>query len=142
MNPGQQREFMVIARLLLLAILSLPGAGLWSPALAETRVSGAGEAVRLEVNDATVGEALAALGAALGLRYRTSIALDRRVTGVYVGPMERVVSRLLQGNNFIIKKSPAGVEVVVIAGSAATAAQDPNAGQPVPPWLRGFRQPN
>src|SRR4051812_44943601 len=63
---------------------------------AETRVSGVAGAVQLETNDATIGEALAALGTAMGLRYRTSAALDRRITGTYAGPLERVVSRLLQ----------------------------------------------
>ena len=136
---------MVITRLFFLAILTLLAAGS-SPAFAETRVSGEGEAVRLEVHDATVGEALAALGAALGgLRYRNSIALDRRVSGVYVGSMERVVSRLLQGSDFVIKKSPEGVEVVVIGGSAATAVQSPIAGLPGAVGLgnavRALRQP-
>ncbi len=156
---------MAIARLFSLIILILRAAVLSSSAFAETRVSGTGEAVRLETHDATVAEALAALRAALRLRYSTtSLALNRRVSGVYVGSLGHVVSRLLEGTNFVLKTSPEGVEVVVIMDSAATAVQSPNAmpgvppgfrnppqpastveqnaGAPLPPWLRAARQPN
>jgi hypothetical protein len=158
---------MAIARLFFLIILILPAAVLSSSAFAETRVSVTGQAVRLETHNATVGEALAALGATLGLRYSTtSLALNRRVSGVYVGSLGHVVSRLLEGSNFVLKTSPQGVEVVVIVDSGATAVQspsvvpgvppglknsqqpaatveqNPNTGAPLPPWLRAARQPN
>jgi hypothetical protein len=137
---------MAIARPFSLAILILLGAGISPSAFAETRVSGAGEAMRLEAQNATLREALAALGAGLALRYRNSTALNRRVSGVYVGSLESVVSRLLRGSDFIIKKSAEGVEVVVIVDSAMTTGQSQNSplpglpspppGQPRPPWLR------
>ena len=102
--------------------------------------------MRLEAQNATLREALAALGAGLALRYRNSTALNRRVSGVYVGSLESVVSRLLRGSDFIIKKSAEGVEVVVIVDSAMTTGQSQNSplpglpspppGQPRPPWLR------
>lgn len=162
---------MAIARIFLLIMLILPAAVLSSSASAEVRVSGSGQAVRLETHDATVGEALSALGATLGLRYSaTSLALNRRVSGIYVGSLWHVVSRLLEGNNFVLKTSPQGVEVVAILDSGATAVQIPNAvpgvspgqrnpqqpgnpppseaniernpvtGAPLPPWLRAARQ--
>jgi hypothetical protein len=164
---SQRRECMAIAQLFFLIILILPAAVLSSSAFAETRVSGTAQAVRLETHDATVGEALAALGATLGLRYSTtSLALNRRVSGVYVGSLGHVVSRLLEGSNFVLKTSPQGVEVVVILDSGATGVQspntvpgvppgqrnppqpgvaveqNPNTGAPLPPWLRAARQPN
>jgi hypothetical protein len=162
---------MAIARIFFLIVLILSAALLSSSAFAEVRVSGTGQAVRLETQDATVGEALAALGAKLGLRYSsTSLALTRRVSGVYVGSLGHVVSRLLEGNNFVLKTSPHGVEVVAILDSGATAMQSPTAvpsvplgqrnppqpgipsqpdatvernpttGAPLPPWLRAARQ--
>ena len=137
-------EFMAIARPFSLAILILFGAGTSPSAFAETRVSGAGDAVRLEAQNATLGEALAALGAGLAPRYRNSTPLNRRVSGVYVGSLEHVVSRLLRGSDFIIKKSAEGVEVVLIVDSAIGQRQNsprpglpsPPPGQPRPPWLR------
>jgi len=164
---------MAIARLFFLMVLILPAAVLSSSASAEVHVSGTGQAVRLETQDATVGEALAALGATMGLRYSTaSLALNRRVSGVYVGSLGHVVSRLLEGNHFVLKTSPQGVEVVAIVDSGAGALQSPTAmppvppgqrtppqpgnpppteanvernpvtGAPLPPWLRAARQPN
>jgi hypothetical protein len=134
---------MASARLLFLMLLLLPAAVLPKSAFAEVRVSGTGQAVRLETHDATVGEALSALGATLGLRYSaTSLALNRRVSGVYVGTLGHVVSRLLEGNNFVLKTSPQGLEVVAILDSGATALQSPNAVPGIPPGQRNPPQPS
>jgi hypothetical protein len=96
---------------------------------AETHVTGMPEAVRLEANDATVDEALTALGA-LGLRYRSSVALDHRITGTFQGPLARVISRLLQGYNFVIRTSPEGIQATVLDNSSATAVQIPQMSGP------------
>jgi hypothetical protein len=158
---------MAIARRFFMAILSLPAIVLFSPVSAEVRVSGTGQAVRLETQDATVGEAMAALSMALGLRYSSaSPALNRRISGVYIGSLGHVVSRLLEGSNFVVKTSPQGVEVVAIMDSGPTTVAGPNGppivrpgpgnapqpeatvernpmtGAPLPPWLRAARQPN
>jgi hypothetical protein len=130
----------LVARPLALAILAIfanaaPLAG------AEIHVAGAAGAVQLEVNDATVDEALTALGA-LGLRYRTAVALDRRITGTYKGPLARIVSRLLQEYNFVVQTSSDGVQATVLGGqatvldnSSATAVPSraiPRVGRPAP----------
>src|SRR5258707_10849517 len=86
----------LVARSLALVLAIVANAA--PSARAETHVTGMPEAVRLEANDATVDEALTALGA-LGLRYRSAVALDRRITGTYQGPLARVLSRLLPGYN-------------------------------------------
>jgi hypothetical protein len=150
--PGKEDSSMTATRRFVPAILALLAAGL-SPACAEIRVSGAPEAVRLEARDATVGEALAALGETVGgLKFRNSPALNRRFSGVYAGSLERVVSRLLEGNNFIIKRSPDGMEVIVLSDSGAMVPGGPAgiAGVPVPgagadiprpPWLKGYTGP-
>jgi hypothetical protein len=117
----------LVARPLALAILAIfanaaPLAG------AEIHVAGAAGAVQLEVNDATVDEALTALGA-LGLRYRTAVALDRRITGTYKGPLARIVSRLLQEYNFVVQTSSDGVQATVLwVGRPAPAAVQQNQG--------------
>jgi len=43
-----------------------------------------------------------------GVRYRTNIDLGRVVTATYTGPLERVVARLLDGYDFILKTSAGG----------------------------------
>jgi hypothetical protein len=98
-----------------------------SAATAETQVTGGAEAVRLEASDATVDEAFAALGAAFGLRYRSAVALDRRITGTYQGSIEHVISRLLVGYNFFIVTSSGSAQVIVVGNPSATAEGGPHA---------------
>ena len=81
---------------------------------AETNVTGGADAIRLELRDAPIDEVFAALKASFGLRYRSSAALDHRLTGIYEGSLQRVVTRLLEGYNFIVKTSAGSVEVVVL----------------------------
>ena len=69
--------------------------------------------MRVEARDAPVEEVLDALGASFGLRFRSTAPLNRRVTGIYVGSLQRVVSRLLNGYDFVMKTDARSVEVAV-----------------------------
>jgi hypothetical protein len=84
---------------------------------AEVRVTGAPGIVQVEARDASVEEVLAALSADVGLQYRSTASLDRRVTGTYQGSLQRVVRRLLEGYDYVLKTQAESIEVVVI-GSA------------------------
>ena len=89
------------------------------------RVTGTAAKLQLELNDNTVGEALTELRSAFGVTCRCAVPLDRRVTGLYQGNINRVLSRLLEGYNFVVKTSSSGnVELIVIDASApASLAQ-------------------
>lgn len=93
------------ARLLLPAIL-LAGFSHAAAVRAETRITGEPDAVRIEARDAPVAEVLEALGESFGLQYRGTASLSRRVTGTYEGSLQRVVRRLLEGHDFIMKTGP------------------------------------
>jgi hypothetical protein len=107
----------LISVLLVRAALLVAALVLGDPtrALAEVKVEGRLDAVRLETAGSSVEQVLAALGATYGLRYRTAIALDRTLTGVYQGPLERVLGRVLDSYDFVTKSSSGGVEVVILA---------------------------
>src|SRR4051812_31349911 len=130
------RTASLLARTILVAAILIAAD---SPrALAEVRVQGGPDAVRLEAIGSSVEEALTALGKAFGLRYRTSIGLDRTLTGVYQGPLDRVLARVLDSYDFITKSSAGGGEVVILAerggaASAARAAAAPGAATGMPP---------
>jgi hypothetical protein len=79
----------------------------------ESRVTGQPDAVRVEARDTPVEEVLGALGQNFGLYYRSTAPLSRRVTGTYVGSLQRVVARLLDGYDFVMKTDAGSVEVVV-----------------------------
>lgn len=86
---------------------------------AETRVSGAPNAVRVEARDASVNEVMAALVASFELRYRSPASLTRRVTGTYEGSLQHVVARVLDGYNFVMKTGSEGVEAWVYGAAQA-----------------------
>jgi hypothetical protein len=71
------------------------------------------KAIALSSSDSSVEEVLSALATAFNLRYRASTVLDRPLTGVYQGTLQRVLTRILGGYDFIIKNSSGSIEVVV-----------------------------
>ena len=119
------RQIHAHARLLVPAILLaalFPAPFVW----AEARITGNPDAVRVEARNAPVEEVMAALGTSFGLRYRSTVSSSRRITGTYEGSLQRVVTRLLDGYNFVMKTSPGGVEVMVygVVKPGEAAAQD------------------
>ena len=141
------------SRLLLAGVLIMALAhGLSRTAHAEVRVGGRIDAVTLEVRDASVHEALAALSATFGLRVHNSAALDQPVNGTYQGSLAQVVARLLTGRDYVTTHSAGNVEVRILgrggggisrpvaARSAAAVAPNvvPNVAPPAPPASSPF----
>jgi|SRR6516165_2343856 hypothetical protein len=87
-----------------------------TPAHAEANVTGTVDSVRLEAHAASLEEVLSAFGTAFNLRYHTSTALVESVNGTYSGSLQRLLSRLLDGYNFVIKTSDNEIEVAIYGG--------------------------
>lgn len=100
-----------------------------APALAKAQVEGSPDAVRVEAENTSIEEILAALGNTFALRYRSSINLGKQLSGTYRGPLERVVRRILEGYDFVLKLDNGRLEVTVLAprNAAATVAAAPPA---------------
>ena len=98
-------------------LLSAPAFG-----LDPVRLAGTPDQLRLELSDATVGDALAALQSAFDMKCRCPPLMDRRVTGVFQGSIGRVLARLLEGNDYVIKTTQSGAVEVIIPGTSAPAA--------------------
>jgi len=100
------------ARALVSAIL-----GAWllgAPSVsAEFSVIGESEDIQIEVENASVKDVMEALGANFGLRYRSMVPLSRRLTGTHRGPLQRVIGRLLDGYDCVVKTDSDGIEVTV-----------------------------
>jgi hypothetical protein len=97
-----------------------------TPVLAEIQVSGSPEAVRIEVRDTSIEDILATLSRAFDIDYQSSIDLDKRLYGTYVGPLSRVVTRILQGYNFVLKTDNGSIFVTVVGTPTSLTPQ----GQP------------
>jgi hypothetical protein len=82
-------------------------------ARADVKVSGDADALRIEASDASLEEVLAALGRNSGLRYRYPANFSHSVSGTYAGSLRQVLSRLLQGYNFVVESSESGTRLVI-----------------------------
>src|SRR5260370_18111495 len=102
-----------------------------TPVLAEMQVRGSPDGVRIEARDARVEEILAALSRAFGMHYQLSSKLDKRLTGTYVGSLRRVVTRILDGYNFILKTDNGSIVVTVLGTPSAAAAAPVSSGPKV-----------
>jgi hypothetical protein len=95
---------------------------------AEVRVQGDIAAVRVDANQAQISEVISALGPAFNLRYRTSIPLNKTISGTYMGSLGSVLARLLDGFNYVIKTEQDKIEVLIIGmrgDRAVPTAQPP-----------------
>src|SRR5262249_27917626 len=81
---------------------------------AETHVEGDGDVVRVEMREASLDEVLAAVGAAFNLNIHAAGSLDRSLSGRCEGSLQRVLSCVLTGQNYVLKHSSGGVEVTVL----------------------------
>src|SRR5262245_28708249 len=105
-------------------------------ALAEVQVQGTPEAARVEVQGDSIDEVLAALNKAFDLRWRTSSPLDKPLTGTYEGSLNRVLTRVLDGYNFVLKASDGRIEITVLGtrgGTAVAGAAAPVSVRPAAP---------
>jgi len=125
------------ARGIRIALFAISALGLLSavPTIArgETHVAGDLAALRVEAQSATLQEVLAALNASFGLQYRTSTDLNRSVSGTYNGTLREVITRLLDGYDFFVRKLGDDFEVVVVGFSASSGiAPTPAVVVPIP----------
>jgi hypothetical protein len=92
-----------------------------SPAAAEVRVTDAGDGrLAIEAHDATVQQVLDALGTSRPIRYKASEALSRHVTGTYSGTLPRVLSRILDGYDHVIRSTSSGIQVDFVGTAQPT----------------------
>jgi len=86
-----------------------------STARAGVTVQGTVEAIRLEADNASIEEVLGALHDAQGLTYASKVPILKQVSGVYVGPLSRVLTSLLRDMNFVIAQEGKAVHVLIIS---------------------------
>jgi hypothetical protein len=82
--------------------------------LADVHVAGSPEAVSIDAQNTSIKEILAALGNVFDVHYQSSANLDKQLTGTYEGSLRWVVTRLLEGYNFIIRTNQGRIEVTVL----------------------------
>lgn len=93
---------------------------------AEVHLSGTPDRIVLQTNDATIVEILAALRASLDVEVKFSGATSRRFTGVYSGSVRRVLSRLLAGEDYIVRSTADSISIRLLGKSEADGAAVPS----------------
>jgi hypothetical protein len=90
-------------------------------------VDGEPTAVNLELHQTTVSQALVRLLGAYNVSVRSATALSEIRDGTYKGTLRHVISRLLDGYDFIISREGANLHVVILSrkGERAIAAPAP-----------------
>jgi hypothetical protein len=104
----------------------------------ETRITREGEVITLEVEQASLQEALSALANVSQTRLRSALPLTDSVQGRYDGPLLRIVAILLRRYNYYIRTAN-GVEIVVLGPRQKIVAQQPRAAPSQAP--AGLKEP-
>jgi hypothetical protein len=86
-------------------------------ARAEVQVEGNPAEVRVTTTRDTISDVLSAFGTTFNVQYRTAIPLDASALATYSGPLGQVISRLLDGYNYVIKTNRETTEVIVYGRS-------------------------
>jgi hypothetical protein len=112
---------------------------------AEVQLSGTQDKVVLRANNATIGEILTGIQSTFNIRVQLTGSTARQFSGAYAGSLRRVLSRLLDGEDFIISSAADDVTVVLLnrkggAPIAPKVAKLPSAASP-PAQRAGAEQP-
>jgi hypothetical protein len=106
-------------RRLLVAVTALT-CWLGTAASAEVRVAGDLNALQVSASGDTLSDVLSAFGTLFPVKYRTSLPLTAEVNGAWSGSFSQVVSRLLDGYNYVIKKDQGLTEILVFGRNGET----------------------
>lgn len=105
--------------------------GMVSPLHAEIRISGTEALVKLEAEDAALSDIMAQFGAMYGVTFQSVVPQDRAVSGRYIGPLRKVIARLLERENYVARLVD-GRLVITSYGSFRTPGPEPLAARAVP----------
>jgi hypothetical protein len=88
---------------------------------AKTNIEGKSDAISLTAEDAPIGEVLAAFSAKFGLIYTPAPGLNLTVAGTYSGTLQQVLTRILDGCDYVASYSGDKIELTIfgLSGSAA-----------------------
>ena len=126
------RAFRLVLSVIMMSLVVVAHA---ASARAEIRVEGPASDVRVDARDATVADVLAALAERFGLRVRGTVG-DRRVSADFEGPLRRVIARVLDGYNYVIRTRGDGLEVMVLDIASPNAVPPPIYAPPTYPTAK------
>jgi len=83
-------------------------------AYADVHVEGTPAAVRVTTSQDTIADVLSAFASPFNVKYRSAVPLNAAANASYSGSFGQVISRLLDGYNYVIKRDQDTTEIVVL----------------------------
>src|SRR5271169_1021423 len=111
MNAGHKSITYLITLALLLVCVAF--------ARADAQLFGTKDRVVLRAKDATIVEIVSGIRLALNLQVGLTGSTERLFTGSYTGTLRRVLSRLLDGEDYVISAAPDGINIAVLGPKGA-----------------------
>ncbi len=102
---------------------------------AEIRVEGPASNVHVDARGATVADVLTVLAGRFNLRVRGTVG-ERRISADFDGSLRYVISRVLDGYNYVIRTRTDGLEVIVLDTASPYAVPAPVYAPPTYPAAR------
>jgi hypothetical protein len=99
--------------------------GLTMVARADVHIEGTPAAVRVATDQAAISDVLSAFAGTFKVTYRTAIPLDAAADATYAGSFGQVISRLLDGYNYVVKKHGETTEITVFGRRGEVAIPPP-----------------
>jgi len=85
------------------------------PVLSAPKISGNPEGVVVDTQNSSIGDVLSALGRDFNFHFRSSVSLEKPITGLYQGSLRQVVAHILEGYSYTLRLSAGGVDLTVLA---------------------------
>jgi hypothetical protein len=111
MNAWQKSFIYLVALSLLLVCVA--------SVRADVQFSGTEDHVVLRAKNATIAEILSGIRSAFNLRVGLAGSTERQFTGAYTGTLRRVLSRLLDGEDYVISSASGGMNIVLLGRKGA-----------------------
>ena len=110
---------------------------LWcAAARAEFQIEGGVSALRVEATQTPIEEIFSAIGAIYGVNITASALPEQPVTGIYAGPLERVIAGMLDRYDYVLSVSPDTIDIVFLGVRSGQGAPVRVAEQTGKPRLR------
>jgi hypothetical protein len=106
-------------------VVGLCACGPIGAARAAVLVEGTPAAIRVTADHAAIADVLAAVSRSFNAKYRSAVSLDAPASAAYAGSFAQVLSRLLDGYNYVVKREGPSTEIVVLGRRGEVAIPPP-----------------
>jgi hypothetical protein len=94
---------------------------------AKVRVSGARVAMIVDARNASLNEVVGGINAAFDARISLTSTINLTINGRYIGSLRQVLSRMLDGHNYILHESGERITIILLTSTGTMLIERPYA---------------